>query len=283
MTLTDWLLKNHYRESTRRATQQALRAAQAAFAEGRPLQASGNAAMARVVTYAQQNPKAKDLEPTFIEWLGTQGVEHVTKLPKEGPKQRVRKAISLDVNRWYRLHDMLEKSKEPEDRVLFVVYRTGLRIGDVLRTPIARIDDGLRAGVLDIERKGGYFINVAIGDNDEAWRALYKDAKKRGATNVAHFLCRDNSSPLPGDCAYQRANRRIKYYQKALRCTDSLHLHRLRRTLAVAALKETNGDLVKVQQMLGQTAISSTQRYTDELQVEGVANLQSKIFSRKKG
>jgi site-specific recombinase XerC len=281
-TLIDWLKNNHYRESTQRATLQGLAAAQAAFAESRALPDSAKPSASRVLAYARANPKARELDKAFVAWLNQQGLEQLTRLPKAAPKARVRQAISLDQNRWFRLHDALEKSAVPEDMVLFVVLRTGLRIGDVLRTPISTIERGLKNGVMDLERKGGRFKPVPIGDNEDAWRNLLKAAKKRGSTNVAHFLCRENASPLPGNCAYQRANRRIKFFQQRLRCSDSLHLHRLRRTIAVAALRETGGDLIKVQQMLGQEAISSTQRYTDELQVEGIAKLQSALFSRKK-
>lgn len=284
-TLADWLKKHHYRESTQRATLRGLNAAKAAFAAGERLPRTAEDAASRVLTYASNVKDAEDLDPAFVEWLRGHELEEVKRLPKEGPKTRVRQAVSLDQARWYKLHDWLQSSSRDghsrEDLVLFVVLRTGLRIGDVLRTPVSRIENGLKTGVIQIERKGGRVKPVPLGDNTAAWKALHAAAKKVGAVNVAQFLCRENPSPLPGDCAYQRANRRIKLYQRKLKCVDSLHLHRLRRTIAVAALRETNGDLIKVQQMLGHDAIASTQRYTDELQVEGIATLQSQLFGKR--
>lgn len=282
MTFQEWLLASNYRPSTVRHTTAALRRAKTAFDVGQPLPKSCEYDAQRILAFYFAKGATDDITDEFVAWLQSQGIEAVENTPRAQPKRRKRIARSLDVERWHKLRALLEASDEREDMVLLVVLRTGLRIGDVLRTPRAEIAKGLKANVIEIERKGGYFVPVPLGSNKPAWEQLYERMHKAvGAENVAGFICPENDSPLPGDCAYQRCNRRLKFYEKELRCEDSLHLHRLRRTLAVAALRKT-GDIQKVQQMMNHKSITSTQQYTDELRQDDVSELLSDIHGDDK-
>jgi integrase/recombinase XerC len=275
MTFQEWLIASNYRKSTVRQTMAALKRARTANELGNALPKNCTYDAQRVLAFYFKKgaSDAEGITDDFANWLQSQGVEAVEHTPRAVPKRRKRIARSLDTQRWMKLRAGLEASKEREDLVLLVIFRTGLRIGDVLRTPRAEIAKGLRLRVIEIERKGGYFVQVPMGSNYEAWERLYAPMKKtEAAETVAGFLCPENDSALPGDCAYKRVFRRLKFWEKKLRCEESLHPHRLRRTLAVAALRKT-GDIVKVQQLLNHKNITSTQQYTDELREDDVSNL----------
>jgi site-specific recombinase XerD len=86
---------------------------------------------------------------------------------------------------------------------------------------------------------------------------------------------------LAGEAAYKQIDTRLKQVAREAGLTERVHLHRLRRTVAVRALAQTN-DIAAVQQMLGHRSIQTTARYVDEARPEALAGIQQSINPRRK-
>ena len=111
------------------------------------------------------------------------------------------------------------------------------------------------------------------------WEALHRGLAGGGFQDdiVASYVCdRPGCSPIAGEAAYQRVNRHLKALGDELGLPAPVHLHRLRRTLAVQALRTTK-DMTIVQQLLGHASLSSTERYVDEVRTDAVGRLQKKL------
>jgi len=174
----------------------------------------------------------------------------------------------------------LEDHTSPEDRVLRVLLDTGLRIGDVLRLTKKTLAEGLQSGIITVQVKGGHMIYKPVTGAEEAWEQLYTGLIASKYQSVAKLVCPEGSgSTRAGGCAYQRVNRHFKDLGERLNISGRLHLHRLRRTFAVDALRYTQ-DITAVQQALGHRNISTTQQYTDELRIDDVAELQKNMRKR---
>jgi integrase/recombinase XerC len=201
-------------------------------------------------------------------------------LKKKSKKRRQLEARSFNDADVSMLIETVDKDVSPEGRVLQVILDTGLRVGDVLRLPRIDIKRGLRSGVLRAVTKGDVITQIPIAGATEAWQRLYDEMK--GHRTVAQWVCPDgDGSARAGDCAYQRVNRHLKGLGEKLGLEGRVHLHRIRRTFAVAALRHTE-DVVAVQQALGHRSLQATQQYLDELRVDDVADLQKAIRKNRK-
>jgi integrase len=192
-----------------------------------------------------------------MQWAVAQGASEVKALPKAKPKRRLREAKSFDDGDWKRLRATLKTSNDDCDRVLYVILMTGLRVGDVLRTPRSEIDKALRTQILEVERKGGTFVQVPIAGLEDAWTALRDEMRRIRAPTVAAFICPTNPSPEAGDAAYKALSRRLLDLGRELGVTGRIHIHRFRRTIAVRGLAVT-ADTGAVQQLLSRNHHSST-------------------------
>lgn len=277
MKLASWLETNNYQETTRANTLRGLALARRCHAEDRGLPASARYAVQRALTYHEAVGAESELDEGFVGWARGQGAEKVARLPKPKPKRRKYEARSMVEAQWRGLRAALGKGKTDEDRVLYATLITGLRIGDVLRTPREVIARGLKSGVLDIERKGGTFVQVPIEGIEAPWQALLERMRADKAGTVAALVCPDNPSPVAGQCAYKRCQRHLELVCAAVGVDGRHNLHRLRRTMAVQALKSTK-DIVAVQQLLGHASVTSTQRYLDEIRVDDVARTRKAVL-----
>jgi site-specific recombinase XerC len=155
---------------------------------------------------------------------------------------------------------------------------TGLRVGDTLR-----VERGALAGILEssnpiihMEVKGGIYRPVPIGVR-EPWEALARGVLAGKAANVAQYVCAGSVGPdVRGSCAYHRVNRRLKTLQRQLGLSGRANTHRIRRTIAVHTLEETD-NIVATQQMMGHRTMQSTLKYVDERNHRGTARLQRKL------
>lgn len=202
------------------------------------------------------------------------------------PRGRKREARSIDDTSWRELADAIERDPSDEARVLDVMVSTGLRIGDVLRVTEPALRSALRTGRLVTEVKGQREVAFPIEGSHEVWDRLHRSMvddphhPKGGWKNVAHWICPNSAaSPLAGDCAYARVHRRLKKICASCELTERIHLHRIRRTVAVQALRLTS-DVRAVQGLLGHASLKSTSAYLDEARPEAVIEVQRKIRER---
>lgn len=207
------------------------------------------------------------------------------------PKQRAKPARSVPDATWTRLLAWLEVPRQDPEietavAVLGLEAATGLRIGDILRIPVRDLAEGLANGRIELEQKGGTRRVLYVAGAPEAWKRLGRACRASGAlrtlrpvvggaTNVASCVCVSDDVSSSG-CAYKRCERLLKQAQKELGL-DRLHTHRLRRTMAVQALRVTK-DVSAVSEMLGHVPGShATHGYIDEARPERVAELTQQV------
>jgi site-specific recombinase XerC len=272
-TFTDWLRSSHYRESTVKGTVRQVREAEGYVQSGRTPPDRTLAALRRFMLFAQEHPAQRG---TLYKSLSELGVRAVERTPSEKPKQRKHDAVSFSAEEWEKLRARVWESRLPEACVLKCMLSTGLRVGDVLRVERRRLTAGLDSGRLSLERKGGFYIDVPIAGAAEVWEELHGAMVQAGAQTAAALVCPTNPSPEAGDAAYQRIVRGLQRFGREAGITSRVHTHRIRRTVAVRALHQTD-NLEAVRQLLAQKSIISTQRYTDELQMDQVAALQRSL------
>jgi integrase len=113
------------------------------------------------------------------------------------------------------------------------------------------------------------------------WQLFAQDFrdKPRMHTIADLVMNKPDSSSESGDGAYQAVNRALKRIGRDLELEGRVHLHRLRRTVAVQALRETE-NIRAVQELLGHGSANTTMRYVDEARPEALAGLQQKLRTR---
>jgi len=275
-----WLIDQSYRDSTCTTTLQGVRQAYAGYLADPdlPPPPSTHAACKRLVAYCA----ATNTDPDLQVWLQSHGINPPGRQVRAVPRARKFQAESFSERDYQTILAVCSEDPSPEATVVYVLATTGLRIGDVLRIPTDNLALSLEAaqgggrGVLPLERKGGSWISVPILGALDAWERLYDQGQHY--RNIAGYVTDGGSeSAQPAGMAYQRVHKWFRRLGAAHDLQGRVHLHRLRRTVAVRGLKATNGDLVAVGQMLGHTSITSTQKYVDEVNVDRVADLQRKI------
>lgn len=281
--LETWLTKRNYRRGTVKLTTRQAKQAFVGFKANpkEPAHPSTITSLKRTLAYCEDTGDS----PGFVKWLRRQGIEKPTGTPVPKPKGRKLEAHSFSEHDYRAICKEcmdVERARDPEAHVLYTIARTGLRVGDVLRIPIEDLERALEGsrgggpGVLPIERKGGSWIQIPILGALDAWENLYEHAND--FESVAGFVTDGESdSPEAGEAAYTRMDRYFKDLGAYIELHGRVHLHRLRRTVAVRALEATDRDLVGVQQLLGHKTITSTQRYVDEIDAAHVAKIQQKI------
>lgn len=194
--------------------------------------------------------------------------------------RRKRQARSLPEAEWHALLDVLARGHDATDAALRVIAETGLRVGDVLGITQGELARGETSGVVRLDAKGGEPRLLPWAGASDAWGDLLEAFPDEPSLTVAEVVANfRGATPEAGSAAYMRLDRRLKKHALALKLDGVVHLHRLRRTVAVVALRETR-DIVAVQELLGHSSIATTSRYLDEARPEVVAELQTKIRER---
>jgi site-specific recombinase XerC len=228
------------------------------------------------------------LAATNVLAANDEGLDGI-KRRKKGARKNV--ARSIPDGQWIELVDAFARGVEVEDAVLYVLATTGLRISDVLGVTREALVRGKRSGVVEVYVKGGKLRRLPWAGAEEAWSALLGrlDASATVADAVTGL---PESIADANHAAYQRVRRRLQSYNVAVASNEIRHgqlgglgaaaplermyPHRLRRTVAVQALRATN-DLMAVKELLGHEALSTTSTYLDEARPDVVAALQRKI------
>ena len=266
----------HYRESTVRTTARELKRVRDAMDAYAPIPPYCERTARRALTWLQACP---DQDVKLRQYLESQGVRPITVVLTEKIPLRKREARSFEDKDWDRFRDALYLSDDPRDRVIEILCLTGLRIGDLLRTPTARIARGLELNEIPIERKGGAYVYIPVGVA-EPWERLLEQLTARQCVNVASLLS-SNPSALAGDASYQAVNRRLQYWRQTLGFKARVHTHKMRRTFAVR-MYATTKDLLAVQQALN-NGPAATMKYLDESRSATLAEHQRNLFNKRSG
>lgn len=177
-------------------------------------------------------------------------------------------AESVEAKEWARLHTAVAKDARIEAAVIGVLMASGLRISDVLRTPPNAIAAAFERedGIARVEVKGGKTAEIPVkGGSERAWRRLleHTDPRERKLRNTFASWVADGSSAEAGSAAYQRVRTALFELGEAAKVTGRVHLHRLRRTVAVRLL-EAGVPIEIVQKVLNHESSRTTQGYTSE-------------------
>ncbi len=269
-----WLREQGYRDSTIDKTVGEVFAAHATLTtNGGTLRVGANrCSLQRLQKFLRDEPSwcaASNFANAVVD-------TNLAPVKRAGAGVRKKPTRSFHDDNWKQLVTAFNAGTTPEDFALSIMVGTSHRIGDVLRIERKDLGAALRSGLLQLERKGGGFVDVRIDGMRDVWERLYKHWPEQHAM-FAHWVCPNSTHDAkPTGGAYQACRRHILRVANDLGIDGRIHTHRIRRTVLVRALKHT-GDMNLVQQLGGHASITSTQEYVDEQRADEVAKLQQAL------
>jgi integrase/recombinase XerC len=209
---------------------------------------------------------------------------HGVKTPK-APKTLPRHLRPGEVETVLEAADSVDR-KDPElglrDRaILELLYATGLRVGELVSLDWGDLD--LPGRVLRVLGKGGKERMVPFGRPAEAalrawlgeWEPVRARAEGAEATSEPIFL-----NHRGGRLTARSVRRVIDRAVETAAVASGVHPHTLRHTFATHLL-ENGADLRSIQELLGHSSLSTTQRYT-HLDVDRLLNVYRQSHPRAK-
>lgn len=192
---------------------------------------------------------------------------------------RVRVARSLDQADWTKLRNYLRGSfrRNPLDACLLALCLTGLRGVDLWRLTDADLSTDLSRNPLRVLQKGGKYRYIKLLPQQvEVFQTIAAGVRATRARNVAEWVSGDARTEA-GPRVWDHLTDRFIAIGEELGLSGRIHLHRLRRTLAVKVLRQTK-DLHLVKELLGQSSIKSTEQYADEGREDEVRTALSNVL-----
>lgn len=201
-------------------------------------------------------------------------------------RRQSRSLRSYDDEAWRKLVALLSEhvrsSRQPnEAAALYLLLRTGLRVGDVLRLERSALIDpnGVLRPQVHLTQKGGRLRSLDTQGAIDAWELVVRLWGVEAWSNFALFVTYGRSADVSAAAAaYKRILRLFQKLAEQAGLEPPWRLHRIRRTVAVQALR-LSGDLPAVQQLLGHRTFKTTLGYLDEARTERVTELQTKLLN----
>lgn len=277
-----------YRPSTVAAYGEALVALHAHGGDATTIQAMWAAAVRRFLEWPEHT-QAPDLTRAADVYLARVAASKAQTRSRVGPRRaaqakRKRIAHSIGDDAFARLADTTWAEDSVAASALSVMYATGLRVGDIVAVTRRALSEGRAHGNIRTTVKGGDERVLPWAGAPEEWERLLGafNGQPGALSTVADLLTgKPNASTLPHSAAHKRLDRALKRLALSVGINDRVHLHRLRRTVAVRVLRDTN-DITIAQQMLGHRNIATTARYVDEARPEALAGIQRNVNPRKR-
>lgn len=224
----------------------------------------------RLLRFAREVGAAEALAPC-LAWVNDAAAKAGWNDYQRG---RRKPAQSVDDLHWVQLWRALRADPSLEARVLEVQAVTGLRVGDVLRIELAALKRGVRDNVLRLIQKGGRVRELhLLGPLAESFQRLHQGVGPAQGERLYDVMGGTYQT------AYKRVQRALDRAARAIELPGRAHTHRLRRTVAMQALRATR-DVGLVQQLLGHASPTTTQRYLDEERPGEVSELAGQVFDR---
>jgi integrase/recombinase XerD len=200
----------------------------------------------------------------FFRWLTRHN--HIAADPSSGldlprvPKRVLPHALSQEeVERVLSLLDLSNPYELRDRAVLEVLYSTGLRRSELRHLGVYDIDAG-RGTVFVRQGKGRKDRVVPIGERALAWVRRYLDEVRPhqliDPQQTALFL-----NTYGGPLSLEGLTQRVRDYFQRAGITKAGSCHLLRHTMATLML-ENGADVRFIQEMLGHSSLSTTERYT---------------------
>lgn len=246
----------------------------------------------RLVRYAEARGLPWAEEPMLLEGASNDSALEAQRMGR----RRQLEAKSFDDAGWRRLAVAIFQHQAREARVLELMMLTSARVADVLRMEKSAIVSALETNRLELVVKSGRRVSVKLkGPEDPLYESLQRtllqwageeEPERRRAKVVYEWIVPESQARLPIASASKGCYRLLQELGKEQHLHGRIHLHRMRRTIAVQALR-IKGDIVAVGQLLGHVAGSkATPVYLDEARLDDVADLRSRVYDQflpKKG
>ena len=139
--------------------------------------------------------------------------------------------------------------------IIMLMLRSGLRVGEVVNLTLTAFDWSRRRLYI-YNGKGGKDRVVYI--SPDTYHALSEYIQNRPACRAKRLFLVERGRYKNNPISVRGIQKRIEYYAKKTRVNVSCH--RLRHTMATQLLN-ADADLVTIQDLLGHSRISTTQRY----------------------
>ena len=144
--------------------------------------------------------------------------------------------------------------------ILELLYATGLRVGELVSLDWPEVD--LSAHVLRVLGKGGKERMVPFGraaaEALRAWLADWEEVRGEAAGEAEEPIFLNHRG---GRLTERSVRRRLDRHVESAAIAAGVHPHTLRHTFATHLL-EAGADLRSIQELLGHSSLSTTQRYT---------------------
>ena len=215
---------------------------------------------------------------SFFRWLKREGV-----IRRNPAKLVTTPKFSKGLPRWLTVEEAFSLVEAPEgdepervrDRaILELLYSSGLRVGELVRLNVGDVD--LREGVVRVMGKGGKERIVPVGRAAlEALRAYLKIRESLKPRDDSLFLNRWGRR-----LSARWVQRRVKEYALRGKVLKPVTPHVLRHTFATHLL-DAGADLRSIQELLGHSRLSTTQRYT-HVSLTGLMEVYDRAHPRAK-
>jgi integrase/recombinase XerC len=184
-----------------------------------------------------------------------------------GPKQAQAIPIFLTVDEVFRLLEMpshKDRFMQRDRAVMELLYSTGIRVAELVSSNISNLD--FESEVLSVRGKGSKERLVPVGGPAREAVALWliqrqqlvlDRAKREGNAETEALFLNGRGSRL----SVRSVERLVKAYGERAEISQTVTPHALRHSFATHLL-EMGADLRSVQELLGHSSLSSTQRYT---------------------
>ncbi len=196
----------------------------------------------------------------YLSWLDRQGIMHNPAIKTvRTPKQPHKLPRPLHKDQAFRLLDRPEGEEswiDVRNRALFtLLYGCGLRIDEALRL---NVGDLPRNGFLRVMGKGRKERQVPVLSEVEAVLKQYRDVCPLAETPERPLFMGEKGKRLHQGVA-QKIMREMR---KTLRLPETATPHALRHSFA-SHLLQNGANLREIQELLGHSSLSTTQRYTE--------------------
>jgi len=173
------------------------------------------------------------------------------------PKVEKPLPTTLTVDEAFRLMDSPkreEKERELRDRaILELLYSSGLRVGELVSLNFRDLD--LTLGIVKVFGKGRKERIVPVGSKAMEALKAYLENRMGGEPDTPLFI-----NTRGGRLTARSVDRMIKRYSKTSGIVRKVSPHTLRHTFATHLL-DAGADIREIQEMLGHSSLSTTQRY----------------------
>ena len=192
-------------------------------------------------------------------------------------RRRDREARSLEDEAWARLVNAICNEPTPAARVLEVMARTGLRVGDVLRISRSALADARKSGQVTLTLKGRKQVHMRLEGAEDAWGKLIDGVLAARAPDVARWVSPGCKSSIHGAHGpYQAVRRLLQRLSANVGISEEVWTHRLRRTVGVRAYRATK-DVLAVRDLLHHESAKTTYSYLSETRSDRVVEILKKI------